>query len=110
MTRWHVGHRVGPAFFPTWLGGRFSPAHLAHALGGGSTDGVLADHVLAGQSALVAVAAHLTDVEAATLPCAGVTACQNINCRTHPDWDNVPLEMTDGKGVDHILELGGPDT
>ncbi len=74
VTRWQLGDRVSPAFFPTWLAGQFSTAHLAHALGGGGTDGVLADHVLADASALVAVAAHLTDVEAATLPCAGLTA------------------------------------
>ena len=42
VTRWQLGDRVSPAFFPTWLAGQFSTAHLAHALGGGGTDGVLA--------------------------------------------------------------------
>lgn len=37
-------------------------------------------------------------------------AWQTINYRTHPDWEKVALEMTGGRGVDHILELGGPDT
>ena len=37
-------------------------------------------------------------------------AWQTINYRTHPDWDKVALEMTGGRGVDHILELGGPAT
>lgn len=37
-------------------------------------------------------------------------AWQTINYRTQPEWDKVALDLTDGKGVDHILELGGPDT
>ena len=37
-------------------------------------------------------------------------AWKTINYRRHPDWDRAALELTDGKGVDHILELGGPDT
>lgn len=37
-------------------------------------------------------------------------AWQTINYRTHPDWEKLALEMTGGRGVDHILELGGQDT
>ena len=37
-------------------------------------------------------------------------AWATINYRTSPDWDKVAMEITEGRGVDHILELGGPDT
>ncbi|MBI3523810.1 MAG: NAD(P)-dependent alcohol dehydrogenase [Betaproteobacteria bacterium] len=37
-------------------------------------------------------------------------AWQTINYRTQPDWDKAALDYTGGRGVDHILELGGPDT
>ncbi len=33
-----------------------------------------------------------------------------VNYQTHPDWDQEILRLTDGQGVDHILEVGGPDT
>jgi len=33
-----------------------------------------------------------------------------INYRSTPDWDEAVLRQTDGEGVSHLLELGGPDT
>ena len=33
-----------------------------------------------------------------------------INYRNHPEWQNAVLDLTDGKGVDHAVEVGGPDT
>lgn len=167
VTRWKAGDRVSVNFFPTWQGGGFSPAVLATALGGGQTDGMLSEHVLADADALVSVADHLSLAEAATLPCAAVTAWhalfergqlqpgetvlvqgtggvalfglqlaaahgakvivtsssdaklsraralgawKTINYKTQPAWDAAALDITEGRGVDHILELGGPDT
>ena len=37
-------------------------------------------------------------------------AWQGINYRTTPEWDRAVIELTDGIGVNHILELGGPST
>jgi NADPH:quinone reductase-like Zn-dependent oxidoreductase len=37
-------------------------------------------------------------------------AWKTINYRTQPDWDAVALDLTEGKGVDHVLDLGGSDT
>lgn len=167
VDRWKRGDRVMPNFFPGWVGGRFSPSHLGRALGGGATDGVLRDHMVVDQTALAAIPATLSYAEAATLPCAGLTAWHalfergglqagdtvlvqgtggvavfglqlataagakvivtsssdaklarardlgawhTINYRTQPEWQRVVLELTGGQGVDHILELGGPDT
>ena len=74
VSRWKEGDRVSINFFPNWKGGRFSLEYLGRALGGGQTDGVLSENIVAGESSLVEVASHLTLLEAACLPCAGVTA------------------------------------
>ncbi|MBU0604577.1 MAG: NAD(P)-dependent alcohol dehydrogenase [Gammaproteobacteria bacterium] len=37
-------------------------------------------------------------------------ATKLINYRTHPDWEQQVLEMTGGRGVDHVVEVGGPGT
>ena len=50
------------------------------SLGGAAADGVLAEYTLFDQASLVHVPAHLTDAEAATLPCAGVTAWSALSC------------------------------
>ncbi len=167
VTRWRVGDRVSVNFFPTWRAGAFSATALATALGGGQTDGMLSEVVVADGESLVAVPDHLSLAQAATLPCAAVTAWhalfdrghlqagetvlvqgtggvalfglqlatahgakvivtsssdaklarakalgawKTINYRSQPDWDAAALDLTEGRGVDHILELGGPDT
>ncbi|KAK0184441.1 hypothetical protein F5146DRAFT_238906 [Armillaria mellea] len=37
-------------------------------------------------------------------------ATHTINYNTTPDWDKEVLKLTKGRGVDHILEVGGPGT
>jgi NADPH:quinone reductase-like Zn-dependent oxidoreductase len=37
-------------------------------------------------------------------------ADHGINYRTTPDWGAAARELTGGKGVDHVVELGGPGT
>ncbi len=68
-----VGDRVCPAFFQNWEGGA-PPADLEAGRLGGPLDGVLATHRVLPARGVVRVPDHLTDEEAATLPCAGVTA------------------------------------
>jgi NADPH:quinone reductase-like Zn-dependent oxidoreductase len=67
-----AGTRVAAAMFPRWVDGPFTPA-VAEQLGG-STDGLLTEYRVLPATAVVEVPAFLTDAEAATLPCAGVTA------------------------------------
>jgi NADPH:quinone reductase-like Zn-dependent oxidoreductase len=71
--RVRVGERVMPIFNPDWIAGPFvrGPAAMGRAV---TVDGVLAEYVLVGQDELVPVPAHLSFEEAATLPCAAVTA------------------------------------
>ena len=73
VSRIAVGDRVAGTFFATWQDGPPLPEHHRHALGG-SVDGVLAEYRLFDQEALVRVPPQLDFEEAATLPCAGVTA------------------------------------
>jgi NADPH:quinone reductase-like Zn-dependent oxidoreductase len=38
----------------------------------------------------------------------GAAGC--INYRTSPEWEREVLKLTDGRGVDHVLEVGGAGT
>ena len=97
VSRVKVGDRVAPIFYPKWLEGRVAPEKMGQALGGAAADGVLSEYTLFDESSLVHVPAHLTDEEAATLPCAGVTA-----------WSTVSVfrEITPGDSV-AVLGTGG---
>ena len=68
-----VGDHVTAAYFPNWRDGRFRLEYAAEQFGC-TRDGMLADCVLAGESALVKIPPHLSFEEAATLPCAALTA------------------------------------
>ena len=37
-------------------------------------------------------------------------ADETLNYRTTPDWGQAVLELTGGRGVDHVVEVGGPGT
>lgn len=73
VTRWQVGDRVAPIFTQRWLGGECLLEYMSTSLGG-QIDGVLAEEVLLSEEGLVRIPAHLSFEEAATLPCAAVTA------------------------------------
>jgi NADPH:quinone reductase-like Zn-dependent oxidoreductase len=65
--------RVIGSFFESWAGGEPSATKMRSALGG-SADGVLTEYRIFPKHALVKTPEHLSDIEAAALPCAGVTA------------------------------------
>ena len=73
VTRWKVGDRVAPIFTQRWLGGNLLPEYLPSALGG-PRDGVLAEQIVLNEEGLVRIPSHLSFEQAATLPCAAVTA------------------------------------
>ena len=166
VTQWEVGDRVCPTFFRDWTSGRFLNRYHDAALGG-SADGVLSEVVVAPEGGIVRIPDAYSYPEAATLPCAGLTAwsglmtrggfvpgdsvllqgtggvsvwglqiaiasggraiitsssdeklqralemgaSDGINYRATPDWDKEVWARTDKRGVDHILEVGGPGT
>jgi NADPH:quinone reductase-like Zn-dependent oxidoreductase len=73
VTRWKVGDRVAGIFMQNWLDGPLTPAKAKGALGG-DIDGMLADQAVLNEAGLVKIPRHLSFEEAATLPCAAVTA------------------------------------
>jgi NADPH:quinone reductase-like Zn-dependent oxidoreductase len=160
------GDRVAGNFFQKWTDGPFDADKSASALGG-AIDGVLSELVVLEEGGTVKIPDGLSFEEAATLPCAGVTAWiglhsiggiqrgdtvlamgtggvsilglqiakslgarviltsssdeklargkalgadETINYRKTPDWDVLARELTGGRGVDHLLEVGGAGT
>jgi NADPH:quinone reductase-like Zn-dependent oxidoreductase len=88
------GDRVAGGFFADWPAGPGRHANLASALGG-DLDGVLAETAVFPASAVAKIPDALTFAEAATFPCAGVTAWHSL----------VGFESPAGAG-DAVLALG----
>lgn len=68
-----VGDRVATLFSQGWMGGRPSVEELRATLGG-PLDGTLAELMVLPETGVIRVPEHLSDAEAATLPCAALTA------------------------------------
>jgi NADPH:quinone reductase-like Zn-dependent oxidoreductase len=160
------GDHVAANFFETWFSGPFLPGYHATTRGGGM-DGVLAEAIAVDARSVVKMPAALSFEQAATLPCAAVTAWHalfetqplrpgqtvlvqgtggvsifglqlakaagarvivtsssdaklekakalgadfGINYRQTPAWGVKALELTHGLGVDHVIDVGGPET
>ncbi len=73
VTRVKVGDRIAGCFHPRWFGGPIKPDYLTDRLGA-NLDGMLAECGVLSEEALVHMPSHLSFEEAATLPCAAVTA------------------------------------
>ncbi|MCC7153452.1 MAG: NAD(P)-dependent alcohol dehydrogenase [Bryobacterales bacterium] len=163
VTRVKVGDRVAGIFMQRWISGPPTPDGNRSALGG-DLDGMLAEQVALSEHGLVKAPDHLSFEEAATLPCAAVTAwhalvergklvagqtvlvlgtggvsmfaaqiaraagarviatsgaaakiarlrdlgfTDTVNYNDTPDWDKAVKSMTAGRGVDHVVEVGG---
>jgi NADPH:quinone reductase-like Zn-dependent oxidoreductase len=161
-----VGDRVANTFFEHWVSGAMNDADARTALGAGR-DGVLAEYVALHEDGVIRFPEHLTYAEAATLPCAAITAwnalitegkikagdvvltlgtggvsifalqfallngakviitsgseeklakarqlgaSQTINYNEIPDWGKQVRQLTGGRGVDHVIEVGGTGT
>jgi NADPH:quinone reductase-like Zn-dependent oxidoreductase len=74
VTRWKIGDRVCPIFTQGWTEGAPSLQKNRTALGGGDLDGVLREYGAFDENSLVEIPDSLSFEEAATLPCAAVTA------------------------------------
>jgi NADPH:quinone reductase-like Zn-dependent oxidoreductase len=73
VTRVKVGARVAGTFMQKWVEGELTEAKAKTALGG-ALEGVLAEYVVLDAEGVTPVPEHLGDEEAATLPCAALTA------------------------------------
>jgi NADPH:quinone reductase-like Zn-dependent oxidoreductase len=161
-----VGTRVASLFAQAWMSGPPTPEIQRSTLGG-PRDGMLAQQVVLDAAGVVPVPAFLDDVEAATLPCAAVTAWSALVTEGHicagdtvlvlgtggvssfaldiarlhgarviattskperhdelrargasdvvdyeadADWGKTVRALTGGRGVDHVVEVGGAGT
>jgi NADPH:quinone reductase-like Zn-dependent oxidoreductase len=77
VTRVRPGERVCANFAQRWIAGEPTREKLRSTLGG-PLDGMLAELVALSEEGVVRVPDHLTDEEAATLPCAGLTAWSTL--------------------------------
>jgi len=68
-----VGDRVAACFMQNWTSGEISDGAARSALGG-ALPGVASEYVTLEEHGVVSLPAHLTFEEAATLPCAALTA------------------------------------
>jgi len=167
VTKWKAGDRVCTTVIAGWIDGEPSAEKAKTAIGAGSFDGVLREYAAFSEESIVREPAHLSFNEAATLPCAAVTAWnalvvsgnvkagdtvltlgtggvsvfaiqfakqlgakviatsssdeklakanglgadETINYKAVEDWDKAVLELTGGRGVDHVIEVGGTGT
>lgn len=94
VSRFQLGDRVCPLFYQSWQSGPVTRSNRRGALGGGSAPGVLQDLLLIDAEGAAAIPSHLGFEEAATLPCAALTA-----------WRAVAVEAKVGPG-DIVLVQG----
>lgn len=166
VTRAKPGDLVCPAFSQTWRSGTFNEEAWLGTLGG-PLDGTMQDYMCPSQEGVVKAPAHMSAAEAATLPCAALTAWNAvveqgrvqagdrvliqgtggvslfalifakmhgaetilisssdeklarakplgadhlINYKTTPDWSKAAREISGGRGLDHVVEVGGAGT
>jgi NADPH:quinone reductase-like Zn-dependent oxidoreductase len=72
VRRVRPGDRITATLFPQWRDGPLQPSYLPQL--GGSLDGMLTELAVLPEHALIPIPEHLSYAEAATLPCAAVTA------------------------------------
>ena len=106
VTRIRVGDRVCGIFMQRWLDGPLTAERSKQALGG-DTDGMLAEYAVLHQDGVVHFPEHLSYEEAATLPCAGVTAWNALHHGGDPGRSTRPGEtvLIQGTGGVSIFAL-----
>jgi NADPH:quinone reductase-like Zn-dependent oxidoreductase len=73
VTRVAPGDRACPMFMQKWIAGEPDLSRITSTLGG-PVDGVMQEYMVVDEQALAKAPEYLTDEEAATLPCAALTA------------------------------------
>ena len=73
LGKFKIGQRVALSFFPDWQDGPITAQKTKKSLGG-TSQGLLAEFVTCSPSEIVSVPQFLSNEEAATLPCAALTA------------------------------------
>lgn len=93
------GDRVSPIFAQRWIGGEPTREKLRSTLGG-PFDGTLVEQMVVHEESVVHVPEHLSDEEAATLPCAALTAWNALTGYTPVKaGDTVLVQGTGGVSI-----------
>jgi NADPH:quinone reductase-like Zn-dependent oxidoreductase len=98
VAAWKRGDRVCGTFFQNWLNGPPTPAKIKGALGG-DIDGMLAEYVVLKETGLVRFPEHLSYEEAATLPCAALTAWNALAAGDAKSGTTVLIQGTGGVSI-----------
>ncbi len=98
VTAWQPGDRVAGIFMQNWLDGPLTSVRAKGALGG-DVDGMLADYIVLKETGLVGIPAHLSYQEAATLPCAAVTAWNALASGDLKPGGTVLIQGTGGVSI-----------
>ena len=77
VTQWEEGDHVMSLFFPNWITGR-PTVEKCNLISGESVDGYLCEESVVSESAITLMPKDYSYTEAATLPCAGVTAWRGL--------------------------------
>ncbi len=94
-----IGDRVSPTFFQSWLDGPVTAEARSLALGG-SLDGVLQQRIAVRAEGVIPIPQAMSFEDAATLPCAGLTAWRAVavEAPVGPD-DTVLVQGTGGVSI-----------
>jgi NADPH:quinone reductase-like Zn-dependent oxidoreductase len=98
VSLWKTGDRVAAIFMQNWLDGPPTAAKSRRALGG-DIDGMLTEYIAVKESGLVAIPEHLSFQEAATLPCAAVTAWNALSVGDIKPGSTVLIQGTGGVAI-----------
>jgi NADPH:quinone reductase-like Zn-dependent oxidoreductase len=99
VTRVQIGDRVAGCFMQKWIDGEVNDAAARSALGG-AVEGVAAQQIVLHEDGVVKIPAHLSDEEAAALPCAAVTAWNALVTRGKlKAGDTVLIQGTGGVSI-----------
>jgi NADPH:quinone reductase-like Zn-dependent oxidoreductase len=98
VSQWKPGDRVAGIFMQNWLEGPPTAAKTRGALGG-DIDGMLCEFVVLHEDGLVALPDHLGFQEAATLPCAAVTAWNALAAGDLKPGSTVLIQGTGGVSI-----------
>ncbi len=98
VTRWKPGDRVAGIFMQNWIDGPPNATKSRGALGG-DVDGMMAEYVVLKDTGLVAIPQHLSFQEAATLPCAAVTAWNALSVGDIRPGSTVLIQGTGGVSI-----------
>ena len=104
VDRFSVGDRVCPSFFPNWQSGPVRKADRSVSLGSASAPGVLQEFFVTKQQAASRFSDTLSYQEAATLPCAGLTAWRALVVEGQVEKDEwVLVQGTGGVSIFALL-------